>query len=513
MKNTNIEFNAILSALIFTVLYTIGGYFLISIVPGLVYQIIISFCLVIFYANFLRLFAFEILSVKKTSISELLNYFLMYVITGVILAVPFFVDPIYLYESKVIRYVIIFFASLMLLKYFFYMVLSPLQDVLHEFLHARDYGDKEYNPKVSVVIPAWNEEVGILSTISSLLESTYKNMEIVVVNDGSTDSSDEMIRDFMKNDPVAKTSDIKIVYEYQENGGKGEALNKAISISTGEIIVSIDADCIVDRDAIGEFVEEFKNPSVMAAVGNVKIGNSDSTIGLVQHLEFLFSFYFKRAESLMGAIYIIGGAAGAFRRDVFDKVGLYNTSNITEDIELTVRIQEAGMKIAYVPKALVYTEGASDLKSLKSQRLRWKRGRFETFLQYRHLFFSTEKHHNKFLTFLVMPIALLQELHLLLEIPFLIFLYSFSILNNDYLSYVIGVLIVGAMFVVQFLFFDKSTRKLSFVALAPIGWLMFYIATYVEAYSLLKTIGLYITGKELKWQKWERKGMVNAYSS
>lgn len=507
MKKLNIQFHTILSALVFSGLYAVAAYFMISYIPGgAVYQVIASALLFILYVNTLRLFMYEILGIRRTRASEMMVYFFMYSLTGVAVILPFLVNPEYVYESSAVRYVMIVFASIMLLKYVLYMVLGPLQDVVREVVHETKYSHLEYVPKVSVIVPAWNEEVGILGTIGSLLKSDYRNMEIVVINDGSTDGSDKLIRSFLKKRPE-DSRDIKIKYEYKENGGKGSALNRAIELSSGEIIVSIDADCIVESRAIGELVEEFKNPKVMAAVGNVKIGNRTSTVGVIQHLEYLFSFYFKRAESLMGAIYIIGGAAGAFRKEVFEKLGKYSETNITEDIELTVRIQDAGMKVAYVPKALVYTEGASDMESLKKQRLRWKRGRFQTFYQYRHMFFSMREHHNKLLTLFVMPVALLQEVQLLLEIPFLIFLYSFSVVNNDYLSFVVGVLVVGMMFVVQVLFFEKSTRNLGFIALAPIGWLLFYVATYVEAHALLKSIWLFATGRELSWQSWSREGI------
>ena len=171
------------------------------------------------------------------------------------------------------------------------------------------------------------------------------------------------------------------------------------------------------------------------------------------------------------------------------------------------------MKIAYVPEALVYTEGASDLEGLKRQRIRWKRGRFQTFYQHIHLFFSTKKEHNKILTFFVLPLAMFSELQLLLEIPFVVFLYAFSIYNMDYSSFLTGVVIVGMMFVIQFMFYDKSTRNISFVVLAPIGWLLFYIATYVEAYALVATIWQYVRGKEATWQKWQRRGISNGMSA
>src|SRR5262249_22839207 len=146
-------------------------------------------------------------------------------------------------------------------------------------------------------------------------------------------------------------------------------------------------------------------------------------------------------DSLFNTIYIIGGAAGAFRREVFEYVGLYSHHNITEDIDLSVRIQEAGMKIVYAPDAVVYTEGASNFGGLLSQRLRWKRGRFQTFFEHHQLFFSKQEHHNKLLTWGVLPLALFGDLQLFFEVLFLVFLYIYSFLTHDFSSFVSGVIV------------------------------------------------------------------------
>ncbi len=507
MGKITFDFSALLSMVLFTAAYASVAYFLISFTENIAYLIVFSLMAFILYINILRYFILEICSLSQARVTELFSYVIMYGITISVLVLPLFLEPIFVFESPTLRFFIIGFATLLLAKYCTFMILGPWHDIRQGIKHRLHFDHLEYNPLVSVVIPAWNEGVGVIHTIESLLQSTYRNLEIVVVNDGSTDDSDEKMCEFLKSHMVSKDKDIKIRYRYQENTGKGGALNHAISISRGEIIISIDADCAVDKDAVGHFVKVFKDPAVSGAVGNVKIGNRNNTVGIVQYLEFLFSFYFKRADALLGTIYIIGGAAGAFRRSVFDQIGGYSTTNITEDIELTVRMQDAGMKIEFASDAVVYTEGASDLKSLKNQRLRWKRGRFQTFYQHMHLFFSTKKRHNKVLTWIIMPLALLQEMQLLLEIPFLIFLYVFSILNSDFSSYLTGVLVVGLMFVIQFTFYDKSTRRLSFIALAPIGWLLFYVATYVEAWALIKSIESFIFKKEITWQKWERKGV------
>ena len=316
------------------------------------------------------------------------------------------------------------------------MLVSPWYDVAVLFSRRKwKNALRTWNPRVSVIVPAWNEEVGIIATIRSLLLSSYKNAEIIVINDGSTDDSDRMIREFIDDyydSHVGLGPMIDIVYFYKENRGKGHSLNSGIELLSGEIVLSIDADCIVIPDTISNFVKYFVDPSVMAAVGNVKIGNVDKVIGIVQYLEFLFSFYFKKADSLFNTIYIIGGAAGAFRRRVFDQIGIYSLKNITEDIELSVRIQDAGMKIVYAADATVYTEGAGDIKSLMSQRLRWKKGKFQTLIDYRHLFFSRERRHNKLLTWIILPLSMFSELQLFLEVFFLIFLYTYSYIINDF---------------------------------------------------------------------------------
>ncbi|MBI2065275.1 MAG: glycosyltransferase [Candidatus Yanofskybacteria bacterium] len=440
-------------------------------------------------------------------------YAISYIVTIGIIISTFYLHGVENHSFPLLRIVTMSFASILLLKYFVYMLLSPWHDVWVR-LRARinNIKNNPYYPRVSVIIPAWNEEVGLLETIKTLLNSTYKNLEIVVINDGSTDRSDKMFRDFIEEYSRIHRDEyerINIVYHYKKNGGKGAALNTGINLADGEIIVSIDADCVVLPQTISNFVQYFRDPKVMAAVGNVKIGNTDTLVGVVQYLEFLFSFYFKKADSLANVIYIIGGAAGAFRREVFDKIGFYSTDNITEDIELSVRIQDAGLKIVYASDAIVYTEGATEVGSLMKQRLRWKRGRFETFNSYKHMFFSFRGRHSKLLTWLILPLALFGEAQLFMELFFLIFLYAYSFMINDFSSFISGIIVVSSMFAVQIFFDDKKDKKLSFYLLAPIGWILFYLSSFVEYNALVKSIWGYYRNEEIKWQKWQRNGITS----
>ncbi len=406
-----------------------------------------------------------------------------------------------------INEVIVFTSFLFLTKYMIYMIMSPWYDAAWGIWKAKNRAMVEaYQPKVSVIVPAWNEEVGVIATVQSILNSTYENIEIIIVNDGSTDNSDTIIREFVRTFETQQSLKT-LVYQYKENGGKGTALNKGVAISTGDIIITIDADSLTERTAIGNFVKRFADPKVMAAVGNVKIGNTSSVIASIQYLEFLFSFYFKRADSVFGSIYIIGGAAGAFRKEVFDKLGLYNEKNITEDIELTMRIQKQGMKIVYVADAVVYTEGADDLKGLMKQRLRWKRGRLDTFIKYKKMFFSSGKIHNKFLTWFVLPFAVIGDTELVIEIPFILFLYITSFITRDYSAFLAALLIVTFVFFIQVFTPDKKFNRSNAYVLAPVGWLMFYLVTFIEINALFRSVHSLYTRKAIQWQSWKRSGI------
>lgn len=442
----------------------------------------------------------------KEKITKVSTYLLFYIITTYLIFSAIYVSDLS-NKHYWLQNIIIFLSFFFLMKYFIYMLVSPWYDTKLAIWKLKKRKDIErYNPKVSVLIPAWNEEVGLLTTVKSVLKSSYQNMEVVIVNDGSTDNSDTMMKKFLAED--GKEFEGKIIYHYQQNGGKGSALNKGISLSTGELIVSIDADCLVDKRAIENFVIHFADREVMAAVGNVKIGKVDTFISTAQYLEFLFSFYFKKADSVLGSIYIIGGAAGVFRKEVFEKLGGYSDTNITEDIELTVRIQQAGMKIVYAADAVVYTEGANDIKSLKKQRLRWKRGRLDTFLKYKNMFFSMKKEHNTFLSWFAMPFAVFGDVELIFEIPFLSFIIILAYISHDFTPFIGTMLVVAFVFLVQSFGIDSrnNNKKLSYL-LAPIGWLVFIIITYVELTALVLSFKALYTGETIRWQRWQRKGI------
>lgn len=405
-------------------------------------------------------------------------------------------------KSINLLFVILFMP--ILIRYFVNVFISPLYPIAKNIKSRRFQKMRpDYRPLVSVIIPAWNEEVGILNTVKSVLSNYYRNLEVIVVNDGSTDSTHEVVEKFIANYKGSR----KIKYFSKKNGGKSSALNLGIRKSAGSIIITVDADSAMDKKTVANFVKRYRDPSVMCVAGNVKIGNHKTLIGLMQSIEYLGGFYFKKADSMFGSIYIVGGAAASYRRQVFRKIGLFDKGTSTEDIEMSTRIQQARMKIAYADDAIVYTEGPSDIKSLIKQRLRWKYGRFETFYKYRELFFNI--HGNKYLTFFVLPLAVFSEMLLFFEVIMLTALYYYLFTSGNFASLITSIMISAIVLAVQVLSDTKNRKGYYLLLWAPVVWLLFYFIDFIEFNALMRSIWALIRKKKVTWQRWKRVGVYN----
>jgi len=402
------------------------------------------------------------------------------------------------------------FATLMLVKYFVFLMLAPfypLKENLRKIRMAKrrkEHGYAPYQPLVTVIIPAWNEEVGLQRTIRSVLNSNYKKFEIIIVNDGSTDRTDELVRKLINSKDIGGK---RLRYISKSNGGKGTALNVGIERARGEIIFTLDADSMLAPSALRKIVNYFADETIAAVVGNVKVGTNYTILGYLQQLEYQFGFYFKRAHAVLGAEYIFGGANSAFRKSaVFDQLGHYDTANKTEDIEMSMRTRFYGLRCTYAEDAVVYTEGASSVMGLINQRLRWKKGRFDTFGKYRMMFFSFNRNHNKALSFFVLPFSLLAEFQLLFEPIAIALLVTYSVISGDYISLALGSLFVFTLYVVNALFAHEGRPKLilSFI----FTWPLFYILVWIEYVALIKSIQLIFRGTDVEWQNWSREGLI-----
>lgn len=411
-----------------------------------------------------------------------------------------------------LRTIALILTSLMLFKYLIYMVIAPFYPVLEKIRRLKmikKMGDKyeNYNPRISVIIPAWNEEVGVVKTINSIVDNDYPNTEIIVVPNNCSDKTEFVVSEYIDKFRYSSSSNYIDIKTFPlKPGGKGIALNYGIIKATGDIILTVDADSVLRQDALTNLKEYFKDPSILSVVGNVKIANNYTFIGLIQRLEYIFGFYFKRANAVMGSEYIFGGACAAFRREVFDKLGLFDTTNKTEDIEMSMRVRDAGLSCTYAEDVVCYTEGASTVKGLIDQRLRWKKGRFDTFIKYRHLLFSTEKRHNKFLSWVVFPYALLSEFQLLFEPISISLLIAYSFISGDYVSIALGVMFV---FVIYFIcsIFTYDGFNFEILLLFPVSWMLFYFLVWIEFLALFQGLHMLIRGQNIEWQKWDRHGV------
>ena len=242
-----------------------------------------------------------------------------------------------------------------------------------------------FSPKVSIIVPAFNEEVNAVRTVDYLLKSTYPEIEVIFVDDGSLDNTYSIIQSTFKANPKVKVLT-------KPNGGKAAALNYGIEQATGEILVCIDADTILPADAISRMIPYFSNSKVGAVAGNVRVGNTLNMLTNWQSIEYTTSQNFdRRAYDAVNAILVVPGAIGAFRKTAMAAIDGFTTDTLAEDCDLTLRMLRAGYVIRTCNEALALTEAPETLKMFMKQRSRWTFGMMQSFWKHRDLLFSFKK--------------------------------------------------------------------------------------------------------------------------
>lgn len=240
------------------------------------------------------------------------------------------------------------------------------------------------NPLVSIIVPAYNEEVNAVSSLNNLLRCNYPLFNIIFVNDGSTDKTLEAVKAaFGNNDQVTILDKV--------NGGKASALNYGISVSKAAYLVCIDADTKLKSDAVSKLMRHFNDEMVGAVAGNVKVGNEINLITRWQSIEYTTSQNMDRkAFGYFNAITVVPGAIGAFRKKAIAEAGGFNADTLAEDCDLTIRILRKGYTIANENAAIAMTEAPETLKQFMSQRFRWTFGVLQTFWKNRDALFNTD---------------------------------------------------------------------------------------------------------------------------
>lgn len=233
-------------------------------------------------------------------------------------------------------------------------------------------------PLVSILVPCYNEENHIQETIDYLLKTNYPNFEIIAVNDGSSDNTGKILKDIQ-----SKHKNIRVI-EFAKNQGKAIGLNSAAMISNGEYLICIDGDAILDPNAITWMMSHFLNgPRVGAVTGNPRIRNRSSLLGKIQIGEFsAIVGMIKRAQRIYGRVFTVSGVIAAFRKSAIHKIGYWHTDMVTDDIDISWRLELNHWNIRYEPNAICWMLVPETMKGLWKQRLRWAQGGAEVLKKY-----------------------------------------------------------------------------------------------------------------------------------
>ncbi len=251
-------------------------------------------------------------------------------------------------------------------------------------------------PSVTIIVPCYNEEKTVLKTITSLLALEYpkEKLSILVVDDGSTDRTSEVVTS------LSKEQCIRVIRK--ENGGKYTALNEGLLETTSDIVGCLDADSFVEKNALEHIIPYFENTLVMAVVPSIVVDRPQNVLQMVQHIEYYWGIFLRKALSYLGALYVTPGPFTLFRRGVFARLGNYVEGHKTEDLEFALRMQKNGYIIVNAHNAHVHTVSPRTFRGLYVQRVRWTYGFLKNVLDYKDMFFKKEYGH---LGILVLPMA------------------------------------------------------------------------------------------------------------
>ncbi|HEY1646389.1 MAG TPA: glycosyltransferase [Terracidiphilus sp.] len=377
----------------------------------------------------------------------------------------------------------------------------------------------EYLPRVAVLIPAYNEETVIVRTIRSVLNSDYKNLHVIVIDDGSSDRTAEAAADAYAQE--IKAGRVQVLTK--PNAGKAAALNYALRRLHEEIFVGIDADTVIAADAISKLVCHFEDPRIGAIAGNAKVGNRVNLWTRWQALEYITSQNFeRRALDLFHVVTVVPGAIGAWRTAPVKAAGGYPLNTVAEDADLTMNLLEQGLKVDYEDRALAFTEAPIDARGLMRQRFRWSFGTLQAVWKHRAAFVR-----NKAMGLFALPNILIFQMFLPLVSPFIDLLFAWGIINffldrhyhpesaspasfEKLVTYFLGFLVID---------FITSTVAFSLERRHPANrgdvWLLFHIwlqrFAYRQLFSvvLFKTLKRAIDGKPFNWDKIERTAKMS----
>ncbi|MGO8757626.1 MAG: glycosyltransferase [Terracidiphilus sp.] len=376
-----------------------------------------------------------------------------------------------------------------------------------------------YTPRVAVLIPAYNEEPVIVRTIRSVLNSDYKNLHIIVIDDGSLDRTAEVAAAAYAQEIAAG----RVQVLTKKNAGKAAALNYALDRMNEEVFVGIDADTVIAADAISKLIPHFEDPRIGAIAGNAKVGNRVNLWTRWQALEYITSQNFeRRAFDLLHVVTVVPGAIGAWRTAPVKAAGGYPLNTVAEDADLTMNLLEQGLRVDYEDRALAFTEAPVNARGLMRQRFRWSFGILQAVWKHRMAFVR-----NKAMGLFALPNILIFQMLLPLVSPFIDIMFLAGVVNffvdrhfhpeaasaasfEKLVVYFLGFLVID--FITSSAAFSLERRH---PANKGDGWLLFHIwlqrFAYRQLFSivLFKTLKRAIDGKPFNWDKIQRTAKMS----
>ncbi|OAS82470.1 MULTISPECIES: glycosyltransferase [Metabacillus] len=352
-----------------------------------------------------------------------------------------------------------------------------------------------FQPPVSVVIAAYNEEKVISRTVESVLKSNYENFEVIVVDDGSKDQTSTVVTENFDNNE-------KLYLIHKKNGGKASAINKGIKKANGDIIIAIDADTIVSPEAISLLVGHFIDEKLAAVSGNIKVGNMRNLLTIWQHVEYVTGFNLeKRAFAMLNCVTVVPGAIGAWRKQVIEEVGYFTADTLAEDTDMSLRILRKGYKIAIDEQAYAYTEAPENSRDFLKQRYRWHFGTLQCFWKHKKALGGMK---HKSLGFLALPNMMLFQFIFPLFAPFIDILFVLGIFSGNIEK---SLLLYACYLLADFLIclFAFRLEKLSLKPLIPL-FLQRIFYRYLLLWVAWKSLIAALRGTRVGWNKLKRSG-------
>jgi len=268
-------------------------------------------------------------------------------------------------------------------------------------------------PTVTIAIPAFNEEKTISKTLKSVLNLSYpKNkIEIIVVNDGSTDKTVEIVEKFSK-----KRKNIKLIN--QKNKGKAAALNAALKIALGEFFACLDADSTIIKRSLTLMLPHFSQPKTASVISGLKVNNAKNIYEKLQRFEYILAILMRKLKASINTLAMTPGVLSIYRTKILKKVGKFDKKNMTEDFEIAMRLKYHGYDIKIEPKSFTYTNVPNTFSSFLRQRTRWFRGFIYNHLKYKDMFFNKR---YGILGYFQLPLNILGVVSLLISMAIITF--------------------------------------------------------------------------------------------